>query len=400
MINRRQFLKASGAALACYHLPLRAEANIASGPESQRFVWIMLRGAMDGLSALVPYADPNYAKLRGATAIPAPAGSGTAIKLDGLFGMHPELSTLANWYHQGEMTAFPAVASAYRQRSHFDGQNLMENGGLHPYGQKDGWLNRALQQMQGKSALAVGSSVPTVLQGDFEVESWSPSVLRSPEEDLYRRLADLYSKDEMLAAKLDSLQSTRQAVMAMERDMQENPQGRRGAGLQAFAQMVETASTLLSADDGPQIATLELDGWDTHSGQGATTGRLANQFRGLNSGLLALKEGLADKWTNTTIVVMTEFGRTMKENGTGGTDHGTASSAFVAGGGIKGGQILGDWPGLREQDLYEGRDLMPTLDNRAILKALLSSQFALNEAELAEIIFPGSASVGIVEHLV
>ena len=398
MINRRQFLKASGAALACYHLPANAQLSAEGAQASQRFVWVMLRGAMDGLSALVPYGDSNYAKLRGATAIPSPGASGAAIKLDSFFGMHPELSALADWYHQGDLAAFPAVASAYRQRSHFDGQNLMENGGLHPYEQKDGWLNRALQQMENKSALAVGPSVPAILQGSFEVESWSPSILKSPEEDLYRRLGDLYSKDEMLAAKLDSLQSTRAAVMSM--DMGGDAQRGRSDGLQAFAQMVETATTLLSADDGPQIATLELDGWDTHSGQGAASGRLANQFRGLNAGLLALKAGLADKWDTTTLVVMTEFGRTMKVNGTGGTDHGTASAAFVAGGGIQGGQIIGDWPGLREQDLYEGRDLRPTVDNRSILKALLSSQFGLSDTELAEIIFPGSASVEIMEGLV
>ena len=391
MINRRQFLKASGAALACYHLPLSAQQS-----SNQRFIWVMLRGAMDGLSALVPYADPNYAKLRESIAIPSPAGSNTAIKLDGLFALHPELSALANWYTQGDLIAFPAVSSAYRERSHFDGQNLMENGGVRPYEQKDGWLNRALQLMDNKSGLAIGSSVPTVMQGSFEVESWSPSILSAPDDDIYQRLTDLYSSDDMLASRLDSLLNTRDTLMSMEGDMSAG----RSTGIQAFAQMIDTASKLLAVDNGPQVATLELGGWDTHSGQGGITGRLANQFRGLNSGLLRLKEGLGDKWANTTLVVMTEFGRTMKINGTNGTDHGTASTAFVAGGAVKGGRILGDWPGLAQSDLYEGRDLMPTLDNRAILKGLLASQFGLSEAQLAEIIFPGSGEIAPVEGLV
>jgi uncharacterized protein (DUF1501 family) len=390
MLNRRQFLKASGAALSLYHLPLGAETHL-----QQRFIWVILRGAMDGVSALVPYADANYEKLRGNLAITSPAGGNASNKLDGFFALHPELTAFADWYQQDQLIAFPAVASAYRDRSHFDGQNLMENGGTRPYGQKDGWLNRSLQLMSSGRGLAVGNSVPTVMQGDFEVESWSPSILAQPDDDIYARLGDLYSGDDLLASKLDSLMRTREEVMSMDMEM-----SGRSNGLQAFSQMINAASKLLAADNGPQIATLELGGWDTHSAQGAETGRLANQLRGLNNGLATLKEGLGDKWTNTSLVVMTEFGRTMHANGTGGTDHGTASAAFVAGGAVKGGRIVGDWPGLAESDLYEGRDLRPTLDNRSILKGLLAGQFGLSEAQLAEIVFPGSGEVGILEGLV
>jgi uncharacterized protein (DUF1501 family) len=395
MISRRRFLQASGAALSLYHLPVHARTQ-----SNKRFVWVMLRGAMDGISALVPYGDPNYEKLRGNLAIPAPAGIDTGLKLDGFFALHPSLPTFADLFAEGQLIAFPSVASAYRERSHFDGQNLMENGGIRPYGQRDGWLNRALQLMDGGRGLAVGPSVPTVMQGDLEVESWSPSVLPSPDEDIYLRLGDLYSNDELLSGKLDSLMRTREEVMSMGMDGGDMEGGGRSNGLRAFTTMVDAATKLLSADNGPQVATLELGGWDTHSGQGNVNGRLANQLRGLNNGIEALKNGLGDKWTDTTLVVMTEFGRTMKTNGTGGTDHGTGSAAFVAGGAINGGRVVGDWPGLAERDLYEGRDLRPTLDNRAILKALLAEQFDLNEAQLAELVFPNSKEVDILQGLI
>ncbi len=394
MMNRRKFLQASGAALSLYHLPLSAQAQ-----SDKRFIWVILRGAMDGMSALVPYGDPNYEKLRGNLAIAPPSGADTALKLDGFFGLHPSLSALNDWYQQDELIVFPAVASAYRDRSHFDGQNLMENGGFQPYGERDGWLNRSLQLMGNSRGLAVGTSVPTVMQGGIEVESWSPSILAQPDDDIYLRLGDLYSDDNLLASKLDSLMRTREEIElnGMSMDMQG---GGRSNGLQAFVKMVDAASNLLAVDGGPQIATLELGGWDTHSAQGSVNGRMANQLRGLNNGLQALRDGLGSKWENTSIVVMTEFGRTMKVNGTGGTDHGTASAAFLAGGAVKGGRVVGDWPGLADKDLYEGRDLMPTLDNRAILKGVLAGQFELNEAQLAELVFPGSAGVDMLEGLV
>ena len=388
MLNRRQFIAAAGASLSLHHLPLLA-ADASAG--QSRFVWVLLRGAMDGMSALVPYGDSNYAQLRQQIAIPAPAGSDTGLKLDGHFALHPQLAAFANWYRQGQLLAYPAVASPYRERSHFDGQNVLENSGLGAYEQSDGWLNRAMSSLMPAypefRGLAVGSAVPLSMQGAVSVESWSPSQLAMPDDDIYARLARLYDADDLLSARLQSLQKTREEVMAM--DMQAS----RAGSLESFRQMVEAAGKLMAADGGPQIAALELGGWDTHANQGAVNGRLATQLRGLNQGLEILAQALADRWSDTRIVVMTEFGRTAAVNGTGGTDHGTASAAFVLGGAVAGGKVAGEWPGLAASDLYQNRDLRPTLDSRAILKGELHRAFGLSEAQLAELVFPGSANI-------
>lgn len=383
-MNRRQFLAGSGAFLSLYQLPLHA-AEVQS---QSRLVWVLLRGALDGLSALVPYADPHYRALRGGLSIPAPGGSGTSLKLDGNFALHPALENMHQLYQRGNLIAYPAVASPYRERSHFDGQNLLENGGVRPFGHADGWINRALQQVAMRTGpvrgLAVGSAVPLSMQGSASVEAWSPSVLPTPDEDLYVRLAQLYDTDDLLSARLQSLQRTRDDVMDMAASDAAGPQ-------QAFRQMAETAGRLMSAVDGPRVASLELGGWDTHANQGSVNGRLANQLRILDQGLLALQQGLGEAWQHTRVVVMTEFGRTARANGSNGTDHGTASAAFVLGGAVQSGRVAGDWPGLAEADLYQGRDLRPTMDTRQILADQLSASFNLSADEITGAIFPGAA---------
>ena len=219
-INRRKFLTssaiASATAVTFYNAPLLASS--ADALSSRRIIWVLLRGAMDGINTLVPYEDSNYTRLRENIALAKPVGADSAIKLTADFALHPALKNFAQWYHEGEMIAFPATASAYRQRSHFDGQNVLENGGLLPFEQRDGWLNRALSLSlaDSPSGLAVGSAIPLSLQGDLAVESWSPSVLPDAEDDVYDRLADLYAEDNQLSMRLASLQKTRQEISQMD----------------------------------------------------------------------------------------------------------------------------------------------------------------------------------------
>ena len=381
-MKRRHFIFGSAATLTLASLPVFA----AQTERQPRFVWIILRGAMDGLSALVPYADPGYSRLRKSTAIPV-GGSDGAFKLDADFALHPALANLHRWYQQGQVKAWPAVATYYRERSHFDGQNVLESGGNAPYQLDDGWLNRALQVLRQRDlavrGLAVGSSVPLTLTGSVEVESWSPSRLPAPADDLYSRLSRLYAEDEMLSTRLQSLQQTKSELDSMTMDATD------GRNNTAFTQLVDAAAQLMSVDGGPQVATLELGGWDTHANQGSLSGRLANQLTMLDRGLASLAEGLGDVWNDTRVLVMTEFGRTAAENGTGGTDHGTASLAFALGGAIKDGGIRGDWPGLAASDLYQNRDLRPMTDARDVIADTIRQSWSLTEAEIAKI-FPVS----------
>ena len=398
-ISRRKFLTnsaiVSATAVTFYNAPLLASATDALS--SKRFVWVLLRGGMDGINALIPYEDSNYARLRENLALAKPGGADSAIKISADFALHPALKNFAQWYQNGEMIAFPATASVYRERSHFDGQNVLENGGLLPFEQKDGWLNRALSTstINSPSGLAVGSAIPLSLQGELAVQSWSPSVLPEAEEDVYNRLADLYAEDDQLSMRLASLQKTRQEVAQM--DMA-GERGRNNSAA-AFNQMAIAAGKLMANANGPQVATLELGGWDTHAAQGAETGQMANQLRALDNGLNSLRQELGSRWQETSVVVMTEFGRTARVNGTNGTDHGTASTAFMLGGAVKGGRIVGDWPGLNQRELFEERDLRPTLDTRSILKGALSSHLGLDEAILAEKVFPSSRSIDPLEGL-
>jgi len=381
-MKRRQFLTGAAATLTLTQLPVFA----IEGQSQSRFVWIILRGAMDGLSALVPYADPAYSHLRKATAIPV-GGADGAMKLNADFALHPSLANLYRWYQQGQVQIWPAVATAYRDRSHFDAQNVLESGGQSAYQLKDGWLNRTLGILQQRDraigGLAVGSSIPLSLTGPVEVESWSPSRLPEPAEDLYSRLSRLYADDDQLIARLQSLQQTRDEIAMA--DMQTSG----GRGNSAFNQLVDAAAQLMSVEGGPQLATLELGGWDTHANQGAIIGRLANQLSQLDQGLARLAAGLGDVWRNTQVLVMTEFGRTAAENGTGGTDHGTAALAFAVGGDVMDGGIVGDWPGLGASDLYQNRDLRPMTAAHDVIASTIRKSWAFSEAEMAGI-FPVS----------
>jgi uncharacterized protein (DUF1501 family) len=370
MSDRRTFLSAAGAAAMLLGAPRVLFAQAAT---ERRFVFVIQRGAADGLNMVVPYADPAYASLRRELAIDPQS----AIRLDGLFALHPSLVEFGKLHAAGEALFVHAVASPYRDRSHFDGQNVLESGGATPYQLRDGWMNRlvALLPRTGKEPIAFAPTVPLALRGAAEVTSYAPSALAQPSDDLLMRVQQLYANDPQLHALwAAALDARSMANMGGEARGQQNP-----------AAIGRLAASFLAQPAGPRLAMIETNGWDTHSAQNA---RLANQLKGLDAMVGALREGLGDAWKQTVVVVATEFGRTAAANGTGGTDHGTASAALVAGGAVQGGRVLADWPGLAADALYEGRDLRPTLDLDALLAALAAETFALDPAQVGRTLFP------------
>src|SRR3954470_21339099 len=358
MLDRRTFLTGAAGAIALLAAPNLAIAQAAT---DRRFVFIIQRGAADGLGTLAPTADPAFASLRGAFAEDFASGARL-----GDFTLHPNMAQAAALYQAREALFVHAVASPYRDRSHFDGQNVLETGGNAAYALRDGWMNRllALLPANDSKAIAVSATVPVVLRGRSEVASYAPSNLPDAPDDLLARVAGLYEQDAELHAAWTQAMQTR----AMAGDVSGN-NGQNGAATGALA------ARLLAGAAGARVAVIETGGWDTHAGQ---RGRLGFQLRGLDAMLAALKTGLGPDWASTLVLVATEFGRTAAPNGTGGTDHGTASLAMLFGGAVAGGRVLADWPGLTGAALYEGRDLKPTLDLDTLIASAVSEHYRLD----------------------
>ena len=391
MTSRRAFMSGALAAGAAAMLPRCVFADVAT---DARFVLVILRGALDGLAAVPAYGDGAYAAKRGALAITAPQ-----LKLDGMFALNPSLTQLHERFQSKELIVFHAVASPYRERSHFDGQDLLENGTSTPKSAHDGWLNRALpllpeakQRATDRVALALAQNVPLVLRGDARVGSWAPSRLQETDSDTLQRLADLYSTDEYFASRLQSALAADSVVGEGEGQAGKMGGGGRRDPLNALNTVAAAAGKFLAAADGPRIAVLEATGWDTHANQGAERGQLANRLRGLDESLNSLRTSLAGVWERSAVLVVTEFGRTVAVNGTGGTDHGTATCALLVGGAVAGGRVVADWPGLANSALYEGRDLRPTLDVRSIMKSVFASHFGAGESGIEARVFSGSGA--------
>jgi uncharacterized protein (DUF1501 family) len=386
----RRSLLATGATLTL--LAPFARLGAAGASADARLVLVILRGGLDGLAAVPPYAEPRYAELRGPLALGAPGTDGGALDLDGTFGLHPALANLHAWYGAGEALVLHATATPYRERSHFDGQKVLEAGGAAPGAATSGWLNRALGALAAdgakRAAVALADTVPLVLRGEFAVTSWAPSRLPETDGDTLARVRRLYeAADPELAGRLrDAL-----AARDLAGDTADERMGGRGG--QAIAPLASAAARFLASETGPRVAVLDVGGWDTHANQGGAQGALALRLRGLDSGLALLKSELGAHWRDTTVLVVTEFGRTVAANGTRGTDHGTAGCAFVAGGAVRGGRVVGDWPGLGARDLHEGRDLRATTDLRALFKAVLHDRFGVAEGALARTVFPASDAI-------
>jgi uncharacterized protein (DUF1501 family) len=398
MLNRRELLQRLGlGAIAASSAGLCfARANT-----DERFVLVVLRGAVDGLAMMAPYGDGKYSSVRGELALDRPGGTDSLLKLDGFFGLHPSLGTVHDLYLQEEAILIHAVASPYRQRSHFDGQDVLENGVLSAGGRRDGWLNRALKPLGGDQgnevAIALSQTTPLVLRGDNSTTSWAPSRLDDADTDTLHRLEAIYANDEFFRTRLT------QALEAQEvADGMGGMKGgrRRGNDAAQIKATMQQAGRFLTAPDGPRIAVVESGGWDTHANQGAENGSLANKFAGLDDGLQSLRKELGDMWDKTVVAVVTEFGRTVKVNGTRGTDHGTATASMLLGGAVQGGRVLSDWPGLATKDLYEGRDLYPTTDIRSVFKGLLAHHLDIPETYLDRKVFPDSQRAPLMSDLI
>jgi uncharacterized protein (DUF1501 family) len=385
-----QMLGGLAALSAQIGLPRLALAAPSAG--ERRLVFMFLRGGMDGLAAVPAYGDPQYAARRGILAIAAPGAPGGALDLDGHFGLNPYLPEMHKLYAARELAVLHAVASPYRERSHFDAQNLVENGTAKPFGRDAGWLNVALGTGNKVGGMALGQSIPLVLRGPAQVGSWSPSALAGPDPDMLERLAELYRGDAILAPSFAAARESQGML-----DGRETARGM-GAGPQAVLALAKAAGEILGKREGPRVASIDFGGWDTHINQLGEYSALTRNLRLLDRSLLALKAALGPAWQQTAVLIVTEFGRTVAPNGSSGTDHGTAGAAFVAGGAVRGGRVIADWPGLGERALHEGRDLRPTLDMRALFKAALIAQMSLDEAALARV-FPGSSGLRPLEGL-
>jgi uncharacterized protein (DUF1501 family) len=390
--SRRALLAGGGALFASATIPKFARAADARDP---RLVVVILRGALDGLSAVAPIGDPDYAALHGDLALQWD-GAHPALALNSFFGLNPAMPNFARLYGARQAIAVHACATNYRERSHFDGQDVLESGMPGPAQIQSGWLNRAIaalpkgERVAARGGLAVGAVPPLVLRGPAPILGWAPSGLAAPTDDLTMRLLDLYAhRDPALALALKAgVEADR---MATKQGMDAIKPG--GDIALAMRKTAEGAARLIAADDGPRIAALAFDGWDTHVAEGGATGRLAQLLGGLDGAFAAFETELGARWKDTVVVAVTEFGRTVHINGATGTDHGTGGVAFLAGGALNGGRVIADWPGLKAADLFEARDLKPTTDLRAVLKGLLAEQFGLSADVLATKVFPDTIGV-------
>jgi uncharacterized protein (DUF1501 family) len=396
-LDRRTFL--TTASLAAGGALLTSRIAFAGAGGQSRLVIVILRGALDGLSAVPPYGDADYARLRRELAIAPPGSKGGALRLDDTFGLHPSMTFMHEAYEAREATVFHAIASPYRERSHFDAQDVLENGHARPHAAQTGWLNRALAAAEvGKDSrqelgVALGQNVPLVMRGPAPVASWSPSRLAALDEDTLERITDLYANDPLLSKRLaDALNADAIASMAREGSEESGVLARREKGAaRGYTEVIRAAAGFLKREEGPRVAVFDTTGWDTHANEGGAQGQLALRLGALDSGLRTLKAQLGPVWKDTAVLLVTEFGRTAATNGTRGTDHGTGAAAFLVGGAVAGGRVIADWPGLSSRSLHEGRDLKPTTDLRAVMKGLLADQLLVPTNALESEVFPDSS---------
>jgi uncharacterized protein (DUF1501 family) len=415
-MKRRDFLTVGAWAAGGSLLGSRVTFAGSADGRKPRLVFVILRGALDGLAAVPACGDPGYAALRGDLAIGRPGTAGGALALDGLFGLHPALSFLQQSYAARELIVFHAVASPYRDRSHFDGQNVLETGFPRPHAVSSGWLNRALAALpagrtaQGERGISIAPTAPLVMRGPAVVTSWSPSRLAPLDDDTLQRISDLYARDPLLRQKLAealAAQAIAEETAAGAADatrgggMGRRPAlARRGKPGARYAEVVKAAARFLRQENGPQVAVFDTTGWDTHFNEGGAKGQLAARLAALDTALGALKVGLGPVWSDTAVLLATEFGRTVAENGTRGTDHGTATAAYLLGGAVAGGRVVADWPGLSPRHLYQDRDLAPTLDLRSVMKGLLAEHLGVSARALESSVFPESRAARPLSGLV
>lgn len=389
MLNRRHLLTgATGAAALSFPVFAFGQAHATD----KRLLIVILRGGMDGLAAIAPIGDPAYASARGGLAFQ----HNNTLPLDSTFALNANLPKMHALHCAGELLPIHACATAYRERSHFDAQNVLETGAAAPFARTEGWLNKALGALPNsrpEMGMALSAQAPLILRGSTNVATWSPSALPDVDNDTMARLLSLYqASDPALARALNSAISANGVAMSA-------GAGDMRAGPRAIAPVAQIAARFLKDDAGPVAAVMEMGGWDTHANQGIEQGPLARGLTSLDDGLDAFKQEMGPAWANTVVIIATEFGRTVAPNGANGTDHGAGMAAFLAGGGVRGGRVLSDWPGLGRSALYEGRDLRPTTDLRAVFKGVLADHLRVPDAALERDAFPDSGSVRGIQDL-
>ena len=401
--DRRTLLKSLTAAGAFVAISARARFAFAVTPGDRRLVVVILRGALDGLAAVPPHGDKDYAAVRGPLALQT-GGTGALHDLDGFFGLNPALTNLKGLYDARQLIVFHNICSPYRDRSHFDGQNVLEAGGTSPHLLQDGWLNRALAPMglSNGGAIAIAQTPPLMLSGKMQTGSWMPPVLPAPDELFLNQVRALYANDAVLKASLSSAL----ALQASAQDAMDDPASRsaepgKGGAYGDLTPLFQGAGHLLAATNGPRVATLEASGWDTHVAEGAADGQLARRLAALDAAIDAMRAAMgADVWNKTAVVMATEFGRTVHPNGSGGTDHGTGGAAFLFGGAVAGGSVRAEWVGLGPSVLKDGRDQPARTDLRALFKGLLAEQMDIPGGALETTIFPDSAAAPSIKGLI
>jgi uncharacterized protein (DUF1501 family) len=380
--SRRGFLLGSAATLSLGGASLQVRA----AETDRRFVLIFLRGAMDGLGVVVPYGDPNLRTWRPKLVLPEPGQPNGLLDMGGFFGLHPSLKTVHALYQASDLLPIHCIAGPDRSRSHFEAQDMMEIGA--ETRMTSGWLNRIATLLPAASncdaAFTMGSMSPLILHGPTPTTTWDPFHARPQvSAGFYDTIVAMHANDPQTGAEVaDGLRERHYIDKVLAGTSYDGVAN-------GFPRMARAAARLLAAPDGPRLAELDLDGWDSHSGQQPM---LAESLQKLDDGIAVLRAGLAEVWSKTTILVLTEFGRTVRVNGTNGTDHGTGTAAFLAGGAVAGGRVLADWPGLARSQLFEDRDLQPTLDIRAVAKGIIGPQFGISPAGLATV-FPNSDKV-------
>ena len=403
--SRRRFVQSTGLSFLALGLPpaflLRA-AEAQQGNKNKALVIVFQRGAMDGLNAVIPFKDRAYYAARPSLAIaePVAVGEERAIDLDGFYALHPALASLKEIYTKGHLAIIHAAGSPDNTRSHFDAQDFMEIGTPGTKSTPDGWLNRYLSTQRARAsyfrAVAVTAQLPRMLAGNApaltlsSIDEFRPrnDALAGGLERLYANSADTLFRagGESLFGALRELRQVESKIPASDGNY---PAGR-------FAASLAQISRLIKAGVGLEIAFTEIDGWDTHVNQGGATGQMANRLKELGDGLAAFYRDLGDKMNDVVVLTMSEFGRTVRENGNRGTDHGHANVMFALGGPVRGGKVYGRWPGLAPEVLYEGRDLDLTTDYRVVCGEVIARH--LGHKDMAKIFpnFRAAAPLGLI----
>lgn len=373
MLNRRFFIASGLAGIGAFSVPGLVWAASAT---HKKFIFVIQRGAADGLATLAPIGDPDFVRARGDGAEEALSGT----KLDAMFALHPAMGESAKLFAAKQASFAHAIASGYRERSHFDAQNMLESGASRPYGSEIGWMGRLLTMLPKAeaNALALAPALPLALRGPVAANSYAPSRLPDANADLMQRLTMLYAEDAQLSKLWEGAQAT-EAMAGMTAN----------EALKGGAALGKLTASLMAGPNGARVVMLETNGWDTHFQQ---KGRLNAGLKQVDALIASLRDNLGPEWNNTLVMVATEFGRTVSFNGTGGTDHGTGGVAMQFGGNlVSGGTVRSDWPGLAQAKLFEGRDLRPTQRFEDFISDALAAHYGLDPANTKRTLFPDFA---------